>query len=194
MKSDAEKPPLSLPPAFVKTLAAIDEIGIAAGWAAAACLLALTVLIAGEVILRALSNVISAVPGTIPIAWEYSSYLMGAAFMFGMATTLRNGAHIRVSIMIAALSPTAVRNLEIVATLIGVAASAFLAFSLWGFAIDSFVRGEVSTASASPIWLPKMAIALGATVFALQMAARLARAIAKLPPDRSADKTQTQEQ
>ncbi len=33
---------------------------------------------------------------SIPIAWEYSSYLMAASFTFGAAMTLRVGGHIRV--------------------------------------------------------------------------------------------------
>ncbi|MEM9432234.1 MAG: TRAP transporter small permease subunit, partial [Pseudomonadota bacterium] len=84
---------------LARALGIVDRIGVAAGWVAAACLVALTALMFGEITTRALSRVLSFMPATIPVAWEYASYLMGAAFMFGAATTLRHGGHIRVGIL-----------------------------------------------------------------------------------------------
>ncbi|MEM6743522.1 MAG: TRAP transporter small permease [Pseudomonadota bacterium] len=177
---------------LLRILGAVDAVGVAAGWAAAACLACLTLLMVGEIGTRALSRVVPAVPATIPIAWEYSSYLMGAAFMFGAATTLRTGGHIRVGILPQALPPQALRTLEILATAIGVYACGFLALSLGEFAFDAWARGQTSIASASPMWPPKAAIALGAVVLALQMAARLARVLAGLPPDAPKDVVSSQ--
>jgi TRAP-type C4-dicarboxylate transport system permease small subunit len=161
----------------------VDAIGIAAGWVAAACLASLTLLMFGEIFTRLMSRIFPNVPATIPIAWEYSSYLMGAAFMFGAATTLRTGGHIRVGILPQSLPPGALRVLELLATALGLYACWFLASSMTQFAWDAFQRGQTSISSASPMWPPKAAIALGACVLALQMAARLVRVIAGLRPD-----------
>jgi TRAP-type C4-dicarboxylate transport system permease small subunit len=170
-----------------RVLAAADAVGIAAGWLAAGCLAALTLLIAGEIAVRTLSNIFPNVPATIPVAWEYSAYLMGNAFMFGAATTLRTGGHIRVGILPQSLPPGALRVLEVGATAIGLYACVFLAWSMTEFAWDAFRRGQTSIASASPMWPPKAGIALGAAIFALQMAARLIRVLAGLPPDAPKD-------
>ena len=172
-----------MPPALRRAVAAADAIGAAAAWAAAACLAGLTLLIAAEVALRSASNLLPALPGTIPVAWEYSAYLMGCAFMLGAAATLRAGGHIRVNVLLSALGPRELRWAEVAATAIGLAASAFLAYALSAFAADAFVRGQTSVASATPTWVPKSGLALGAAILALQMAARLARALAGAPPD-----------
>jgi TRAP-type C4-dicarboxylate transport system permease small subunit len=161
-----------------RALRAVDAVGLAAAWVAAACLAGLTLLLAGEIATRTLSNLHPAFPATIPVAWEYSAYLMGAAFIFGAAATLRAGGHIRVNVLLAALPPAGLRIVETVATAFGLFASGFLAWSLVWFAVSSFERGQTSIASATPLWPAKAAIALGACVLTLQMAARLARVIA----------------
>jgi TRAP-type mannitol/chloroaromatic compound transport system permease small subunit len=183
LAAEADTKPTMTGGPLMRALAAVDAIGVAAGWAAAACLCGLTLLIAGEIGVRFLSGIFPNVPATIPIAWEYSAYLMGNAFMFGSATTLRAGGHIRVGILPQSLPPTALRLLELVATLIGLYACAFLAWSLSEFAWDAFRRGQTSISSASPMWPPKAGIALGAAILTLQMAARLLRVLAGLPPD-----------
>ena len=57
-----------------------------------------------EITVRALSNFIPWVPADIPVAWEYSSYLMAACFTFGAAMTLRAGGHIRVTLVLGRLA------------------------------------------------------------------------------------------
>ena len=172
---------------LARVLAVVDGVGVAAGWVAAAFLVGLTLLMASEITVRALSNVIPGIPATIPVAWEYSSWLMGNAFMFGAANTLRTGGHIRVGILPQALPPMALRVLELVATAIALYACIFLARSLGEFAWDAFRRGQTSAATGSAMWPPKAGIALGAAVLALQMAARLVRIVAGLRPDAARD-------
>ena len=91
----------------------LDYVTRLDGWMGAGCLLALTLLMLAEVIVRALSNFIPAVPASIPVAWEWSSYLMAATFTFGAAMTLRAGGHIRVTLLLANAPPALKRLLEI---------------------------------------------------------------------------------
>src|SRR5882672_4666356 len=86
-------------------LGVIEKLGRLDGWIGAACLIALTLLMLAEVTVRALSNLLPWVPADIPVAWEYSSYLMAACFTFGAAMTLRAGALIRVTLILARVSP-----------------------------------------------------------------------------------------
>src|ERR1051325_3799770 len=83
----------------------IERLGRLDGWIGAACLITLTLLMLTEITVRALSNFISWVPADIPVAWEYSSYLMAACFTFGAAMTLRAGGHIRVTLALGRLRP-----------------------------------------------------------------------------------------
>src|SRR5262245_23370282 len=79
----------------------LDRLSRLDGWLGAICLASLTALMLAEVFVRAASNFTSLVPASIPIAWEWSSYLMAATFTFGAAMTLRAGGHIRVSLLLA---------------------------------------------------------------------------------------------
>jgi hypothetical protein len=81
----------------------IERLGALDGWIGAACLSTLTLLMLAEITVRALSNFIPWVPADIPVAWEYSSYLMAACFTFGAAMTLRAGGHIRVTLVLGRL-------------------------------------------------------------------------------------------
>src|SRR6266550_2088234 len=98
-------------------LDAIERLGRLDGWIGAACLVTLTLLMLAEITVRALSNFIPWVPADIPIAWEYSSYLMAACFTFGAAMTLRAGGHIRVGLLLKNAPPALRWALEVVSTL-----------------------------------------------------------------------------
>jgi TRAP-type mannitol/chloroaromatic compound transport system permease small subunit len=158
-------------------LAAADALAVLGGWLAAGCLAALVLLISAEILVAAASRVFPSLPGDIPIAWEYSAYLMGAAFLLGAAVTLRAGGHIRVSILVSRLGPGPLRALEIVTALLGSAVTIFFAWSLLLFAWRSFTSGQVSGGSFTPLWIPQAALAAGAVLLAIQMVARLARSL-----------------
>src|SRR5215213_6827338 len=105
----------------------IERLGRLDGWIGAACLITLTLLMLAEITVRALSNFVSWVPADIPVAWEYSSYLMAACFTFGGAMTLRASGHIRVTLVLGRLQPAARRLLEIAASLVATCFVGFLA-------------------------------------------------------------------
>src|SRR5438270_6798536 len=112
----------------------IETLGRLDGWIGAACLVTLTLLRLAEITVRALSNFIAWVPADIPVAWEYSSYLMAACFTFGAAMTLRAGGHIRVTLVLGRLQPPARRILEIFASLVATVFVGFLATAMARFA------------------------------------------------------------
>src|SRR5262245_52025940 len=101
----------------------------------------------GEVLVRALSDVFPWVPSDIPVAWEYSSYLMAAAFTFGAAMTLRAGGHIRVTLLLARVRPETRRWMETVLAVLGVGFTGFLAYAMVNFTWKSFSAGQVSISS-----------------------------------------------
>ncbi len=171
----------SAPAPVAAVLRWIDWMGFAGGWIAAGCLVVLTLLILAEIAVRLLSDFIAAVPADIPVAWEYSSYLMGASFLFGAAMTLRAGSHIRVSLLLANARPAVRRALETVSAAGGTALTVFLAWSLLSFALEAYERDQTSISSASPLWIPQMSLVAGAALLALQMAGRLLQALLGLP-------------
>lgn len=162
-------------------LDAIDTLGRLDGWMGAACLAALTCLMLGEVAVRALSDIFPWVPADIPIAWEYSSYLMAAAFTFGAAMTLRAGGHIRVTLVLARLGPAARRWLETVLAALGVGFTGFLAYAMINFTWRSFVSDQTSISSATPLWIPQALVTFGICLLVLQFVARFFQAAFGLP-------------
>lgn len=175
---------MSLPPAdlygrapapLAALFRAIDGLSRLGGYLGAACLFGLTLLILAEIASRKL------IGRDIRIAWEYSSYLMGAGFLFGAAVTLRAGGHIRVSILLANVGHVGRRVLEILSAAAGTALTSFLAWSLLQFTLGAYERGQTSPASDTLLWIPQTLVVLGATMLALQMAARLLQALLGLP-------------
>ena len=159
----------------------IERLGRLDGWIGAACLVALTALMLAEITVRALSNFFPWVPADIPVAWEYSSYLMAACFTFGAAMTLRAGGHIRVTLVLGRLQPSARRLLEIAASLVATAFVGFLAIAMVRFAWTAFSAGQRSISSDTLLWIPEAVVAFGMVLLALQFLARFIQALLGLP-------------
>jgi TRAP-type C4-dicarboxylate transport system permease small subunit len=154
-------------------LAAIDRIAKLDGWLGALCLVLLCLLMISGIVVRTLSTVVSWLPRDIPIAWEYSSYLMAVTFTFGAALTLRAGGHIRVRLLLSNASPRLELLLECISAAVGLAFATFFSIAMTHFAYRSFVIDERSLASSTPLWIPQAFVAFGVVLLALQLLARL---------------------
>jgi TRAP-type C4-dicarboxylate transport system permease small subunit len=162
-------------------LDAIDRLGRLDGWIGGGCLLTLTLLMLAEVATRLLSNFLPFFPPSISIAWEYSSYLMAASFTFGAAMTLRVGGHIRVVLLLKNVPASVRRALEILSAFAGFVFMAFLTSAMVKFAWGSFTRGQLSTASDTPLWFPQAIVTFGMLLLTLQFLARAIQAALGLP-------------
>jgi len=174
--------PNAAAPAWLRpVLDGIDRLSRLDGWLGAACLVTLTSLMIAEVVVRALSNVNPWVPADIPVAWEYSSYLMAATFTFGAAMTLRAGGHIRVTLVLARVSPAVRRRMEVVLAVLGAAFCGFLAWSMAYFTWRSFASGQTSVSSGTLVWIPQALVTFGVILLAVQFIARFFQAAFGLP-------------
>ena len=158
-----------------------DAIALWAAYAASLCLAALVALVTAEIVLALLSRVFKSLPPGIGIAWEYSSYLMGIAFMLGSGLTLRAGMHIRVELLLRAGNGRHARLYEIISAVIGTVFTALLTWSFFRFTLQSLTSGQVSGDSLTPLWIPQSALTLGCAVLFVQMALRLALALLDQP-------------
>ena len=145
---------------------------------AAACLLSMAILMMGEVVAR------SAFDQSLIFSWEFSGYLMGAAFLFGAAYTLRSGGHVRVSLLAEHVPRGIARGLEYFATAVGIVVSAYILYALCDLSYSSFTREIVSfTPTQTPLIIPQGVLAIGALLLFLQMLARLIRLLQGQEPD-----------
>ena len=161
----------------------VDALALAAAYVAAACLIAMVLLVLAEISVGLLSRVFESVPSGIRFAWEYSAYLMGAAFLFGGPITLRSGMQIRVELLLRAGNGRFERPLEMFSSLIGAIFLGILAWSLTAFAWQSWAYGQVSGDTLTPLWIPQSALALATCIFALQAIARFLTCITRQPLD-----------
>ncbi len=104
------------------------------------------------------------VPGTD----AYAGYFMAASGFLALAHTLKRGEHIRVTLVINMLKGRWKRGLEIWA--LGAATLLALLFAFYSVRLSwqSYTFHDISTASdATPLWIPQIAMALGAVVLAI---------------------------
>ena len=151
----------------------VDKLARLDGWLGALCLFLLCAMMIMGIVVRTLSAWVPWLPRDIPVAWEYSSYLVAVTFTFGAALTLRAGGHIRVRVLLANLSPSKAKIVEMIAALAGLAFAVFFTWAMAHFSFKAFMADERSLASNTPLWIPQAFIALGALLLAMQLLARL---------------------
>jgi TRAP-type C4-dicarboxylate transport system permease small subunit len=133
----------------------------------------------------------SVVGVSLSFAVEYSGYLLILSLFLGSGWTLRQGGHIRVSLLSERLGPDARRALDLIASLAGLAVAGFMAFALWRFALGTWQRGTLSYfPSATPLAYPQILLAMGPTILALALSARLIRLVRREAPDLGATATE----
>jgi TRAP-type C4-dicarboxylate transport system permease small subunit len=104
------------------------------------------------------------VPGTD----AYAGYLMAASGFLALAHTLKRGEHIRVTLILGALSGRWKKGLELWALGFASALSALFAFYCCRLAWQSRTFHDISTASdATPLWIPQIGMALGTVILAI---------------------------
>ena len=101
------------------------------------------------------------VPGTD----AYAGYLMAGCGFLALAHTLKRGEHIRVTLLLSALSRPAHRALEIWALGVAVLLSGLTAFYSCRLVWQSHQFNDISTGNdATPLWIPQLSFALGAVI------------------------------
>jgi TRAP-type C4-dicarboxylate transport system permease small subunit len=104
------------------------------------------------------------VPGTD----AYAGYLMAASGFLALAHTLKRGEHIRVTLVLAALSGRWKKALELWALAFATVLSCLFAFYCCRLSWQSHAFNDISTGSdATPLWIPQIAMAVGAIILAI---------------------------
>lgn len=134
----------------------------AGGWLAGFLLLATTLLISVEIILRMLGS-------STQIAEEYSGYFLAAIVYIGAAYTLQKGEHIRVEVLRERLGEAAAKWLERFVVLVGLVFASLLVYAFFTQFSASLARGSRSfMPSRTPLAVPHAAILLGAALLWLE--------------------------
>lgn len=96
----------------------------------------------------------------------YAGYAMAGAGFLALATTLKQGEHIRVTLLISALKGRAYKGVETAALAVATLLSAFLAFYSAMLVWESWEINDVSMGlDATPLWIPQLLMAVGTFIF-----------------------------
>ncbi|MCS6931314.1 MAG: TRAP transporter small permease [Acetobacteraceae bacterium] len=111
-----------------------------------------------------------------PWVIEYAIFLQAAVLFAGSGWALRQGAHIRVSVLLAALPARPRRLLDMAATALALGILAFAAWALLQQWLRSLDLGSRSFyPMQTPLWIPQGVLTLGVWFLVLALAARLIR-------------------
>lgn len=119
------------------------------------------------VLMMVLLTIVSRLTGfAAPGTDAYAGYAMAGAGFLALASTLKKGEHIRVTLFLSMLRGRAQRGLEIAALAAAVALSGFLAFYSVRLVMQSWELHDISVGiDATPLWIPQLTMALGTVVF-----------------------------
>lgn len=101
---------------------------------------------------------------------EYAQYLLVVVFYFGVGYTFRAGRHVYVSLIIDRLGASLARPLKILIFLASVGTIGLMAYYSWTAFLSTAKAGIVSiTPMETPLAYPFFAVALGMTIFTLEV-------------------------
>jgi len=152
-----------------QTVHVIERVSCFGGlWPGIFFLAAIVVLVTLEVILRYVFNT------STLLADEYSAYFFVGLLYFGASYTLREGRHIRITAVTSHLRTRLRHHLYRGWVWVNLPVIGLLAWRGWHYVLESYRWETVSaTVVTTPMWIPRLLVALGLTVMALQALAEV---------------------
>lgn len=146
----------------------LDGLYLASGWLAGLFMIG--------VLLMVLLTIGSRLFGIyIPGTDSYAGYAMAGAGFLALASTLKKGEHIRVTLVLGMLRGKALKALEIATLVVAVLLSGFLAFYSARLVWQSRLYNDISTGiDATPLWIPQLVMAAGTLIFFIAFVDELA--------------------
>lgn len=119
----------------------------------------------------------------VPSYAEFAGFFLASATFFGLAYTLRHGAHIRVTLVIQRLGPTVRQVFEVWCILAALGVSGLFTWFTVQLVAESHRFGDMSTGMVSiPIWIPQLTLALGGTMLCIALLDELVRVLRGATP------------
>lgn len=148
----------------------LDALYLGCGMIAAVFLILILTIIVAQMAARWTGNV-------FPGSTDYAGYCMASASFFAMAYALNRGAHIRVNLLLSKMGRYR-RWGEIWCFAIGSALACYFAYYAikavyWSHKLNDISQGL----DATPIWIPQIAMAFGATLLAIALVDNLLRLV-----------------
>ena len=112
----------------------------------------------------------SAIGLTIPSYADFTGFLLAAASFLSLAYTLRQGAHIRVVLLIGRLPIKFQRVVEVWCIGFGLAVSLYFTWYTAALTYESYAYNDLSSGMiAVPLWIPQTAMLFGLAVLSVAL-------------------------
>jgi TRAP-type C4-dicarboxylate transport system permease small subunit len=154
---------------------ALDRLYRVSGWLAALCLVAIALMVGAQLLGRIADGVMR-LAGVRPYGFiveglaEIAGYLLAASSLLALAPALKAGAHIRITMLLAALGERARRGFELAAVGASLAFVAYMAWRTLLLTIDSWRFNEVSHGLVPlPLAYPQAAMSVGLLIFTVAL-------------------------
>ena len=112
----------------------------------------------------------SAIGLTIPSYADFTGFFLAAASFLALAQTLRQGGHIRVTLVISHLPPGLRHILEIWCLMLTSGVTVYFSWYTFSLVHESFIYNDLSPGMvAVPLWIPQAAMLLGLVILAIAL-------------------------
>ncbi|WP_353571349.1 TRAP transporter small permease [Candidatus Albibeggiatoa sp. nov. BB20] len=149
----------------------LDWLYKLSGVMAAVLLVCIALLIIAQIVARFIGQI-------VPDANEIAGYCMAGSTFLALAYTLREGGHIRVTMIINHLPQTYSRLLEAFTLAVASLLTGYFAYYLTLMVWQTYQYGEVSQGHIPmPLWIPQSSLAIGMTILCLAFIEELIHAL-----------------
>ncbi len=141
----------------------LDALYLGAGWLAAFFMVG--------VLLMVLLSIGSRLAGIyVPGTDAYAGYAMAGAGFLALAHTLKQGEHIRVTLLVGRLQGLPRRVMELWSLAVGSLLAGLLCVYSWRLVYQSRLFHDISTGTdATPLWIPQLLMGLGTSVLLIAL-------------------------
>lgn len=153
----------------------LNTIYICSGWLAAGFIAAICLLVVCQVILNLIDRLSTLLTGaaiglTIPSYADFTGFFLAAASFLALAYTLRQGGHIRVTLIISHLNKSFRHIFEIWCLLLATTVTTYFTWYTFTLTRESFIYNDLSPGMvAVPIWIPQSAMLLGLVILSIAL-------------------------
>lgn len=153
----------------------LNSLYIVSGWLAAGCIAAICLLVVCQVGLNAIDRISTLVRGTavgltIPSYADFTGFFLAAASFLALAHTLREGAHIRVTLLFGRVPASFRFILEGWSYLFAAAVSVYFTWFTAKLVLESYTYHDLSSGMvAVPLWIPQSAVLVGLGILSISL-------------------------
>lgn len=153
----------------------LNRLYLWSGWCGAGFIAAICLLVVSQVALNLIDRVSTLLTGsaiglTIPSYADFTGFFLAAGSFLALAYTLRQGGHIRVSLIISHLNPRVRHFFEIWCILLAAGVAIYFTWYTFSLTRESFTYNDLSPGMiAVPIWIPQSAMLAGLFILSVSL-------------------------